>query len=363
MTNKEKFLSVLNYESNAKVPIMHFGWWNEAAEKWKQEGHIDDMYDWNAISDKLGFDCGYSDCFSGATSLFPGFESKLIKELPDGSRHVLNHEGVIELVVPGATSIPAEIGHTLTDRESWERDFLPRLKFSEDRYDFTRLKDYASTDNPIGLACGSLYGVIRNWFGIVGLSYIAIDDEDLYFEVIRTVAELAFDVVKLGLEKAKSMGIKFDYCNFWEDICFKNGPLVNPKVFMEKVGPYYKKITDLINQHGISIISLDCDGCIDELIPTWFENGVNTMFPIEVGTWGSSIEPWRKKYGKGLLGVGGMDKRVFAHGISAVDAEIERLKPLVDLGGYIPCPDHRIAPDAEWDAVRYYCDKMKKIYG
>ena len=33
-------------------------------------------------------------------------------------------------------------------------------------------------------------------------------------------------------------------------------------------------------------------------------------------------------------------------------SEIERLKPLVDLGGYIPCPDHRIAPDAKFDLVR-----------
>jgi hypothetical protein len=29
---------------------------------------------------------------------------------------------------------------------------------------------------------------------------------------------------------------------------------------------------------------------------------------------------------------------------AAIDKEIERLKPLVDLGGYIPCPDHRIPP-------------------
>jgi len=46
-----------------------------------------------------------------------------------------------------------------------------------------------------------------------------------------------------------------------------------------------------------------------------------------------------------------------------VDAEIERLKPLVDLGGYIPCPDHRIPPDALWDNVRYYCDTFRKTFG
>ena len=87
------------------------------------------------------------------------------------------------------------------------------------------------------------------------------------------------------------------------------------------------------------------------------------MFPIEVGTWNASIAPWREQYGRELRGVGGMDKTVFAHDSPAVDAEIERLKPLVDLGGYIPCPDHRIAPDAKWDNVQYYCERMRQTFG
>jgi len=82
-----------------------------------------------------------------------------------------------------------------------------------------------------------------------------------------------------------------------------------------------------------------------------------------VGTWGASIAPWRAKYGPELRGVGGMDKRVFAYDYAAIDAEIERLKPLVELGGYIPCPDHRLAPDAKWENVQYYCDKMRKTFG
>jgi uroporphyrinogen decarboxylase len=32
------------------------------------------------------------------------------------------------------------------------------------------------------------------------------------------------------------------------------------------------------------------------------------------------------------------------------------------LGGYLPCPDHRIAPDAEWNLVRYYCDRMRAVF-
>ncbi len=165
------------------------------------------------------------------------------------------------------------------------------------------------------------------------------------------------------MEKSLETGAKFDFAHFWEDICFKSGPLINPRVFREKVGPHYRRITDLLSSHGVSIVSLDCDGKIDTLVPIWLENGVNTMFPIEVGTWHASIEPWREKYGRELRGVGGMDKRVFAHDTAAIDAEVERLKPLVELGGYIPCPDHRIAPDGKWENVQYYCGKMREAFG
>ena len=118
-----------------------------------------------------------------------------------------------------------------------------------------------------------------------------------------------------------------------------------------------------MHDYGIEIVSVDCDGLIDSLIPTWLENGVNTMFPIEVGTWKAEITPWREQYGKKIRGVGGMNKNVLGHDFSAIDAEIERLKPMIEMGGYIPCPDHRIPPEAIWDNVRYYCDQMHKIFG
>ena len=134
-----------------------------------------------------------------------------------------------------------------------------------------------------------------------------------------------------------------------------------PSVFEEYAGPHYKKITSLLNQYGIDIVSVDCDGWIDHLIPTWLENGVNTMFPIEVGTWNASIAPWREKYGRQIRGVGGMNKTLFARDYKAIDAEVERLRGLIELGGYIPCPDHRIAPDAKFENVQYYCDKMQNL--
>ncbi|MGI5895140.1 MAG: uroporphyrinogen decarboxylase family protein [Candidatus Merdivicinus sp.] len=234
------------------------------------------------------------------------------------------------------------------------------MKFSMDRLNMAALektKDDSNREIPIGIHCGSLIGRMRDLLGVEQLSYLLADDFELYVEIIDTMAGLCYDCVKAMLET----GAKFDYGHFWEDICFKNGPLVIPSIFDEYVGPHYKKITSLLKEYGIDIVSLDCDGWIDKLIPTWIENGVNTMFPIEVGTWNASIAPWREQYGKELRGVGGMNKTVFARDYKAIDEEIERLRPLMELGGYIPCPDHRIAPDAKFENVQYYCDKMQNL--
>jgi len=374
VNNRERALAVLNYEKYDRLPVVHFGFWRETLIKWHEEGHLtkEEALEWKdgneidkVISEKLGFDFNWYRTFSGNCSLYPAFESKVLEEYPDGTRKILNGDGAIILEKKGVVSIPKEIDHLFKDRASWEEHYLPKLQYTSKRINFSALekikndeKNGIERDTPIGIHCGSLYGNIRNWFGIEGLSYLYADDEDLYDEVINTVGNLCYEVTKNIL----SYGVKFDFGHFWEDICFKNGPLVSPSIFHEKVGPHYKRITDLLHEHGINIVSLDCDGCIDALIPTWLENGVNTMFPIEVGTWGASIDKWRKKYGKELRGVGGMDKRVFAMDYKAIDQEIERLKPLVELGGYIPCPDHRIPMDAKWENVQYYCEQMRRTF-
>jgi len=389
MNNRERVRAILHYEDYDRMPVVHFGYWNETLDKWAAEGHITEAQartwgDGNPtdaeIAAKLGFDFNWSSCYSPHSRLRPGFERRLIAEFPDGSRHVLNEEGTVILEKDEAGSIPKEIEHLLRDRASWESLYLPQLLFEIERITHAYvnaggtmirfdlggedyLKENAWTD-PYGIHVGSLFGVIRNWLGIVGLSYLLVDDEPLLDEIIETVADLCYRCTEETLRRICPDGgpAPFDFAHFWEDISFKSGPLINPRIFRKKVGPHYARITELVNSYGIDIVSLDSDGDVTKLVPVWLDNGVNTMFPIEVGTWGSSIAPWRATYGRELLGVGGTNKVVFTRDYAAVDAEIERLKPLVELGGYIPCPDHRLAPDSKWENVQYYCERMRETF-
>ena len=86
------------------------------------------------------------------------------------------------------------------------------------------------------------------------------------------------------------------------------------------------------------------------------------MFPVEFGAWEYDFETLRKKFGKEIRGMGNINKHVLSKDKKTIDREIERAQRLVDLGGFVPCFDHRIPPDAEWDLTKYYCDKMKETF-
>jgi uroporphyrinogen decarboxylase len=382
---RERALAVLRYQPCRSLPLVHFGWWHETLQKWAAEGHIsaelarscgDGNWADQEIGDLLGFECNWASACAPNTALRPGFAREVIRTLPDGSRHERNHDGVTELVVPGAGSIPAEIDHLLTDRASYETHYRHRYEWHPDRVAGMQVRLDGRRTAPFheggaeflrsgqrtflyGIFCGSLIGSIRNVIGVERLSYLSADDPELLKEIIDLNADTSYR----SLEAILATGAKFDFGHFWEDICYKNGPLVSPRFHAKVVAPHYRRFADLLGGHGIDIVSLDCDGCIDALVPHWLDNGVNTMFPIEVGTWRASLAPWRQKYGRQVRGVGGMDKVVFGRDRAAIDAEVERMKPLVELGGFLPCPDHRIPPDAKWDLVRYYCDRMRATFG
>jgi len=370
MTMRERVLRILRYEEYDWMPVVHFGFWNELYDKWEAEGRIPcdaerkELGRGNGermVAEKLGFDIGWGYGASPSSGLDPGFVWEVLRTFPDGSRHVRQSDGVTVMDHPGVLSIPSEVDHLLKDRASWEEHYLPRLQWFPERVKQEDLAVFQREDRAElqALYLGSLIGWVRNWVGIEGLSYMLADDPDLVREIVDTVGGLILRVA----EEIFARGPKPDYLHFWEDICFNHGPLVNPAFFREVCAPWYVKITDAARKHGVEFASVDCDGCIDALVPIWLESGVDIMFPIEVGTWAASIRPWREKFGREIRGVGGMDKRVFALDRPAIDAEIQRLKPIVELGGYIPCPDHRIPLEAEWDLVRYYCDRMRETFG
>jgi uroporphyrinogen decarboxylase len=87
------------------------------------------------------------------------------------------------------------------------------------------------------------------------------------------------------------------------------------------------------------------------------------MFPLEIGTWQADPYQFRRQYGQDCLLMGGVDKHILAQDRAAIDAMITHLTPLVEEGGYIPTPDHRVPPDVPLNNYLYFLDRIKEVWG
>mgnify|MGYP001795414270 CR=1 FL=1 len=71
---------------------------------------------------------------------------------------------------------------------------------------------------------------------------------------------------------------------------------------------------------------------------------------------------FRRQYGPRLRMMGGFDKHVIPQGEAAIRAALEPLRPVVEEGGFIPMPDHRIPPDCALEQFRTYVRVFKEVF-
>jgi uroporphyrinogen decarboxylase len=60
---------------------------------------------------------------------------------------------------------------------------------------------------------------------------------------------------------------------------------------------------------------------------------------------------------------GGIAKQPLVIGGSAIDRELERIKPLFEQGGFVPHLDHLVPPDIPYKHYCEYLEKKRKLIG
>jgi hypothetical protein len=215
----------------------------------------------------------------------------------------------------------------------------------------------ADRDYPLGIHCGSMIGKIRDMLTFEGLAYAMYD----YPEMVEDMVETSCQLVEQSLDQILPH-FEFDYASGWEDICFKNGPIVGVDFFNNVVVPRYKRINAKLKAHGIDIWYTDCDGDVRPILDGFMEGGINCLFPFEVMGCAHPAE-LLDKYGKQLRIMGGFDKTKMVAGKAEIKAYMESLVPLVERGGYIPFCDHRCPPDVTYENYIYYLDLKRDMFG
>lgn len=370
MNDRQRFIATMHYQPRDRAPLYDFNFWDETLPQWHDRGLPHSVNRANAhrffgLDQSLG-----GGNVHGALDvnvnvmLCPAFEHKVLEDRGDHEL-VQQNDGVRVLRKKWMGSIPHPQSHLLTDRASWQAHYKPRLD-PDNAHRFPRDWDrrvayWAAPhrQHMLQLPGGSLYGRLRNWMGVEHISYLVYDDPALFEEMVVTVT----DCIVGTLERVLAAGGSFEACGMWEDMCYSGGPLLSPAMFRKYLVPNYRRITELLHRHGVDVAWVDCDGCIDDLIPLWLEAGVNCMFPIEVGTWGADPVAYRREFGRELLLMGGFDKHILQRTPREIEREVHRLAPLVEEGGFIPMPDHRVPPDVPLDNYLCYAHKAREVWG
>ncbi len=359
MDHRERFLRVFRFKDVDRVPDYEFGYWTETIDRWHREGLPLEKRDNRDIELYLGlegWDCG--EWLPIRTGLWPTLPTRILEER-EGRSIVDDGMGGIYLSTTETSSPPHYIRHPLKNRADWEKlkpFFDPetpgRFPINWDEI----AESYKERDYPLGISVGSLYGWLRNWMGVQNISIALYRDPDWIAEMMDTLTDLWVKIIRKALRS-----VRVDFATWWEDMCYRRGPLLSVRHFEEFMVPRYEKVTNVLKEYGVEINILDSDGDITQLVPGWLEGGINCMFPVEARH--TDIHKLREKFGRSVLLLGGVNKLALVGGKEHIDREFEQLTPLLKEGGYIPTVDHRCPPEISYSTYKYYLEKKRKWIG
>ncbi len=346
----------MEYQPVDRAPFWIWDPWPETAERWRAEGFDISQGEGNFGDDRRWW-IGHW--------FFPNppFEHQIIDEDADTILYI-NHEGILmrELKNNPMSSMPQFVKFPVETREEFRRFWRERmqpdlkLRIGPDWQD--RLRTLRAESFPLIVISdrwGGFFGPLRNLTGVERLCTLFYDDPAFVDEMMDANADFIVAMMSQILDV-----IDIDAFAFWEDMGFKTAPLLSPKHARRHMLPRYRRVADYLRSRGVTYIGLDSDGMIDPLIPVWLDAGLNFLYPFEVQA-GMDALAVRRKYGKQLRIWGGVDKRALAQGPAAIDAEMERIRPLIAEGGYIPHTDHSIPPDVSFANFQYYTRRLAEV--
>jgi len=354
MTPRERFLATMRYKPVDRAPFREFGAWPETIERWKTEG-----YD----PDHPPFETDRWEWQGGWFHPNPPFEHKVIEENEETILYI-NHEGILmrERKDNPYSSMPQFVRFPVQTREDFRRFWKERMqpdlaaRLGPDWKE--KLVAYRNRDYPLIIIAGrwgGFFGPLRNLLGVENLCMMFYDDPAFVEEMMDANADFLIRMMDQILDHTD-----VDVFGFWEDMAYKTGPLLGPELARKFMLPRYRRVVDFLRGRGVEFIVLDSDGDITKLIPIWIDAGINILYPFEAQC-GMDVNEIRREYGRDLRIWYGIDKRALIHGPETIDAELERVAPLVAEGGYIPGLDHSIPPDVSFANYCYYMEKLRTI--
>ncbi|MBC5649350.1 uroporphyrinogen decarboxylase family protein [Christensenella tenuis] len=382
MTSREKFLATIAFKPGATPPNWEFAYWKDTIERWYTEGlprkhgtfssenaqwisgsacpgsdgfteekyygrDVEAFFEFDERVHMVGVDC---------ISMIPPFEEKILSETkeniekicPDGKRVKIKKDG---------GSMPCFLDYPVHGRKEFDDIRRRFCAHSAGRYAHGWDAAYRNRTYPLQMGGGNIagfYSVIREMVGLEKSLYLFYDDPDFATEILDFFLTYYTEIYTEILGKTD-----VDYLLIWEDLAYKNGPLISPDIFRKFILPYYKELTGRMKKLGVENFFVDTDGNFEALIDLFLEGGITGFYPFEAAA-NMNVEIIRKRYPKLVL-MGGIDKRALADGKAAIHQEMNKVERVLGTGGYIPYTDHMVPPDVSFKNYCYFRKCLKEM--
>jgi Uroporphyrinogen decarboxylase (URO-D) len=375
MNDRQRYLETLLFGKPDRIPFTPGGGRQSTRERWYKEGLPRDIERWQipeyAYSEAGGtleFQRGGID-FPVNERMMPMFEEKVI-EMKSETQIVQDWKGNICEI---SNEFPVEYLRNAVDFvtrrwikcpvENWEDWENMKHRYNPDdpsRYPANKEELRGKLDDRkifLSLNFSGPYWQLREWCGFEGLCMMFYDNPDL----VRAMLAFWRDYVIKIMENTFKYYTP-DMVHISEDMAYKGHSMLSPPMVREFLLPVWEAWGQVVRKAGVPIYACDSDGFIGELIPLWIEAGINVCDPIEVAA-GNDINKFRQQFGDKMAYRGGVDKREMAKGGKFIEAEMKRLQPVIEAGGYIPSCDHGVPADVSWPNFVHYVKLIAKATG
>jgi hypothetical protein len=368
MDHRTRFLNSIRGGRLDRFFRYELGIWPSTRELWLAQGlppEVGCYHDSPGFAEHFGFDpvirigvkSGYTD-----SPWYPDFEKETLEE---DEEHLTfrDADGIVKRVLKerGDTSMPQFVGFPVAGEGDWKKakERLDPADAGKRIGDLSALAaKCADPTLPTLLPICGAFGHPRNLLGDEGLAYALYDSPGLIDDILDNWYELYARLIT-----CLTGSLRVDSLLIWEDMCYKNGPLIAPEQFRRFMLPHYWKLIRLAKDCGIKCVLVDSDGDVLKMIPIFLEAGVDGLMPFEVQA-GMDVTEIRKRFGASFCVMGGLDKRALAAGPAEIEAEVNRVLPcFLESGRFIPTLDHTVPTDVSLENFRTYLKCLRSFEG
>jgi len=375
-SSRDLILNMLQGSSFDRVGLYE-GFWTETLDKWTTQGYPTEVRVVEGVEQEKPVEpWRYFPYDIYKTGGFFDTEPNI------GYREILEETDEWEIVKNGAgaafkwwkhhSGTPEHISFDMDSREIWEKAYRPHLlELNPARFNckwWSGDKSLEDDRNDLAFARAehrwAFYGhvfvfeIMRSILGDLSLYQNVILDTPWIHDICRVYT----DFFKTHFAHQIEQNGKPDGIWLFEDLAYRNGLFLSPKMYSELIFPYYEEIVAFFNSEYKLPVLLHTDGRIDEALPLVVNAGFQGLNPMEVKA-GCDIFSYAETWGDKLLFIGGLDVRV----LETNDHEYIRKQVRALIEGmkarnarYVFGSDHTVTPKVDYDSYLVALDEYEK---